>query len=241
MNPVPSFSNPVVIKAGIQAPERARRVLVQPGAAAAGEGQVDRAPETVAPSGQWLSDAALAALIERARLDGRREARHEAEAAAKQAAEEVLARRVAQIQREQSDKWKGLAKALADQMATLRVGLEAQTSEWTFAAVRRFVGDACSAPALVVAAVRQVLAQANLAGGLTVRLHPKEFELVQRAGLLEAASWPADVAFAPDADLEFGGCLIEAAHERLDARLEVQLELLREQLDQLRHGRLEAA
>lgn len=191
--------------------------------------------------GRWVSDAELQALRDHCRTKGREEglaegrqqaqdtARDEAQREAKAQLEQELKTRQDKHAKEQAEKWRSLATALAQQAQGLREQLEAEVTEWTFAAVTRLLGQ--RPPEQVAAAVRQVLAEAKLDEPLTVLLHPQDLPAVQ------GEDWPAQVRFAADEHVKLGGCRVQSAHQTLDARLEVQLELLREALDAARKER----
>lgn len=206
--------------------------------------------ETVAPTvepGVWMTRAELDQLIKRgidqARREGEEEGRKAAERFALQKAErEVKARfdlelkeRQDRYAREQADKWRGLATALADQAQMLREQLTAEVTEWTFIAVNRLLGQ--QVPEDVAAVVRQILDEAKLDGPLTVLLHAQDLASLEACRATSADNWPVDVRFAVSERVGLGGCLIHSDTQTLDARLEVQLALLRETLNDARRRR----
>ncbi|MGM9485060.1 FliH/SctL family protein [Roseateles sp. NT4] len=205
-----------------------------------GGAPVQMAPEAPREPGRWISEAELQALAERCLAQGREEGaaleRKKAEATAREDAQrqakaqletELEAFRQKQA-RENSEKWRGLAVALAQQAQSLRDQLQAELTEWTFVAVCRLLGQ--QSRELVTAAVLQVLADAKLHEPLTVLLHAKDLAALD----VHDDVWPAHVKLAADERIQLGGCLVQSAHQTLDARLEVQLELLRELLDTAR-------
>lgn len=193
--------------------------------------------------GRWISEAELRALAEKCIAQGREEGaaqgRKQAEAAAR---EEAQRQTKAQLEtelktyqdkqaKENADKWRSLATALAQQAQSVRDQLQGELTEWTFLAVCRLMGQ-CPQE-YVSAAVQQVLGEAKLNEPLTVLLHAQDLATID----MEADSWPTHVTLAADERVKLGGCLVQSAHQTLDARLEVQLDLLREQLDIARHER----
>lgn len=179
---------------------------------------------------------------ERARKEGLLRGRQEAESRARaeaathaklELAHELKAREAA-LAHEQAEKWRGLVTALATQITALRAELEAEVTEWTFLAIVRLLGD--RPRALVQAAVRQVLEAAQLNEPVTVLLHAEDLPVFEDGG----ADWSAHVRFAADARVNLGGCLVQTKHQTLDARLEVQLGVLRDLLDAARRGQRES-
>lgn len=200
-------------------------------------------PVPAAP-GIWISQAELAAMREQClaqgweqgMAEGRQQAEQEARARAEHEARLHLEQEVRALQdklaREQADKWRGLASALAAQMQGLRGHLEAELTEWTFIAIARLLGQRW--PRHVADAVRQVLAEARLDGPLTVLLHARDLAAVEMAGAAVSESWPPGLQFLADERVQLGGCLVQSPVQTLDARLEVQLALLRDRLDAAR-------
>jgi flagellar biosynthesis/type III secretory pathway protein FliH len=193
--------------------------------------------------GTWMAADELEALRASCLAEGRALGASEAEKRALQAAQ---AQAAAKLQREldermaaqasaQAEKWRSLATNLATQAQSLRETLEAEVSEWTFAAVTRLLGKVSAEG--VAASVRQVLAEVRLFEALTVLLHPQDFAALQRSRHQDPLAWPATVDFRPDELIQLGGCRIQSPHLNLDARLEVQLALLRESLDRSRRCR----
>ncbi|MDR7268215.1 flagellar biosynthesis/type III secretory pathway protein FliH [Pelomonas saccharophila] len=197
--------------------------------------------------GIWISQANLEALKDRCIKQGRAEGEEQGRRLAQQAAQlradsEAKARLEQELKglqdrhaREQAEKWRGLASALASQTQALREQLEAEVTEWTFVAVVRLLGQRAAEDAAAV--VRKVLAESRLEGSLTVLLHAQDLASLVAGGAMASDAWPANVIFAADAKVGLGGCLIQSDVQTLDARLEVQLELLRERLDKLRRQR----
>ena len=208
-----------------------------------------QAQATPVEPGIWIGRAELDAMREhclaqgweRGMADGRQQAQQEVRARAEREArlhfEQELRARQDKLAREQAEKWRGLAAALAEQMQALRVGLEAELTEWAFIAVARLLGR--RAPEDVAGAVRQVLAEARLDGPLTVLLHPQDLAGVELAHAADTEAWPARMQFAADERVQLGGCLVQSPVQTLDARLEVQLALLRDSLNAARLQRVE--
>lgn len=193
--------------------------------------------------GRWMSESDLDALLAQAFEDGlhrgrqqgeqqeREAAQRDAEHRAKQALDRALADHQARAQRLQGETWRSLAATLADQLQALKTQLEAEVTEWTFVAATRLLGQASEEQ--VQSAVRQVLAQARLRGPVQVLVHADDLALLTH----DAAEWAEGVSFAADPAVALGGCLVRSPHETVDARVEVQLQFLRDALDAARRDR----
>ncbi|HEY9109631.1 MAG TPA: FliH/SctL family protein [Roseateles sp.] len=208
-------------------------------------------PAEPAPAGMWITEQDLASLkrqwTDQAREQGRAQGQQEAQEIAQQKAhadasaklDRELKARDEKAAKEQAEKWRSLATTLAQQLQALRDQLEAEVSEWSFIAVTRLLGQRSRED--VVAAVRHVLSDARLDAPVTVLLHAQDLAFVEAARAADPAAWPADLVFSVSDKLPLGGCLVQSPMQTLDARLEVQLGLLREALDLARHQRQEEA
>jgi len=184
--------------------------------------------------------------FEEGRVQGRDEAdqsaRERADAEAQIRLDEQLKMARDQLIKEYADlsaqKWRSLAAALAAQARALRDELEAEVTEWTFVAAARLLGD--GGHLQVPGVVRQVLKEAGVRDPMTVLLHADDLSLVVEDHESSPDRWPAEVTFAADERVSVGGCLLASPAQTIDARFEVQLELLREALDQARRERREA-
>lgn len=98
--------------------------------------------------------------------------------------------------------------------------------EIVFAAVCRLLGAAAASRSAVASMVHSLTAQEREPGQVRVRLHPQDLATLEApGGLLDAR-----LSLLPDPSIELGGCLIDSPRGTLDARLELQLERLREEL-----------
>lgn len=225
-----------VLKAGMVAAAPPSRVVLR--------GVAPQGNAAASEPGVWLGQAELDAMLAHAAEQGFRrgldqgsqqalaEMRREVEREARVRFERELKESRDRLARDQLEKWRGLAVALAAQAQALRDRLEAEVTEWTFIATSRLLGRHGSED--VVAAVRQVLADARWDGPLTVLLHADDLAVVEAGRAANAEAWPAHLRFAADARVRLGGCLVQSTVQTLDARLEVQLGLLRSQLDEAR-------
>lgn len=194
-------------------------------------------------AGRWITDAELRRLTAQAYEQGHMvglgegrqqalaDAQEEAQLQSRRALEVEVQRLQHQLAQEQADRWQSLSRTLEEQLRILRGQLQTEVTEWTFIAICRLLGP--QTPDHVAASVRQVLADAQLDTPLTVLLHPQDLPAMD----LRTGPWPAGVQLASDDRVALGGCIVQAGHQSLDARLEVQLALLREALDEARRQR----
>jgi flagellar assembly protein FliH len=208
-------------------------------------------PAEPAPAGMWITEQELASLkrqwTDQAREQGRAQGQQEAQELAEQKAradasaklDRELKSRDDKHAKEQAEKWRGLATALAAQLQSLRDQLEAEVSGWSFIAVTRLLGQ--SQREDVAAAVRHVLVDARLDAPATVLVHAQDLAVIEAARAADPDAWPAELRFAASDKVSLGGCLVQSPVQTLDARLEVQLALLREALDLARYQRRQEA
>jgi flagellar assembly protein FliH len=85
-------------------------------------------------------------------------------------------------------------------------------------------GQAAASREDALAIVRTAAAQVRETQGLRVRVHPEDAEWLGWQG--NAAGWNLQA----DPSVALGGCIVESSQGSLDARLELQLERLRDAL-----------
>jgi flagellar assembly protein FliH len=88
------------------------------------------------------------------------------------------------------------------------------------------------------AMVRQVLARVGQEEGVAVRLHPQDCAALRNGGkaLLPGRNGRMKVELVADEAVSLGGCVVETTGGSLDARIETQIQRLRETLLKVRHG-----
>lgn len=190
-----------------------------------------------APTGVVLTLAELEARLDAARQEGAALAAESAQAAAREAMEAQLARRLERIAKDQAEKWRQLAMALAGQMVEVRERFEADVAQAVFVATCRLVGETAFSEKQVAHHVRQVLVEAGMPESARVLLHRDDLGAVLAAQQHAPDDWPEQISFAADGGVAVGGCLIETDVQQFDARLEVQLALLHERLELARAQR----
>lgn len=171
-------------------------------------------------------------------LEARRAAAEERGLAA---AERQLQDRLAVMQQEADARSAAQAAQLDKVLAALlasRSGLLAEADdllvEVVHGALCRMLGEGNAARALVAATVAGVLREVRDNAPVQVYLHPEDMDLLQ--GLAGSVA-NARLQLAADSRVELGGCLVETARGTLDARLELQLQAMREALLAARRAR----
>ena len=103
--------------------------------------------------------------------------------------------------------------------------------EIVFTAVVRILGQAFEHREAVVAAVQQAIRSSRERRRLVVRVAPRDLALINnyRSAVFEGAT-TSELEVVADEQVKLGGCVLEGASGDLDARLETQLERLRETL-----------
>lgn len=150
------------------------------------------------------------------------------------------ARRQAQADRERA-RAEGYREGLAHWTeAVLRVteardsslrDCERQLIELATSVARKIIGAELSLdPASIVAIVRQALSGVRREKSLTIEVHPSHLEAIRAKlkALAEAIGGARDLHVAADSSVEPGGCVVQTEFGVIDARLDVQLEVLRE-------------
>jgi flagellar assembly protein FliH len=96
---------------------------------------------------------------------------------------------------------------------------------------QKLVGDLPISVPMVEAAVRDALLQVEGTEQLTVRLHPADLDLLQKAGSpvlnTEASN---ECRFLGSAEVTRGGCLVQTRFGIVDARRETKFDLLKRNL-----------
>jgi flagellar assembly protein FliH len=103
--------------------------------------------------------------------------------------------------------------------------------EIVFVAVTKILGAGFATREAVVAAVREAIRCCKERGRMLVKVAPQDFELLnaRRRELLEDGS-ASEVELVADEQVKWGGCVLEGTSGNLDARLETQLQRLRDTL-----------
>ncbi len=176
----------------------------------------------------------LSEAIERAEERARRiveEAHEEAEAIRSRAAEEG--------RREGREELVDLVADVRRRYRTIQEEAEQDMLDLAFRIARRLVGrEIDREPEVVEEMIADSLEHVRGKRQVVVHVHPDDLpHLEEQREALSRQLDGAAIYFEGRADLERGGCLIETATERIDARLEMQLEQLREAIEGERSSR----
>ena len=101
-------------------------------------------------------------------------------------------------------------------------GAEAQIVELVIEAARLVLSEAAVDPLVTVDTVRRAIERAGGQPVVRVHVHPERVQVVNDAFRGDEVGWAA----LPDGAIEIGGCVIDTAQGRIDARLDVQLEAI---------------
>jgi len=205
-------------------------------------GQTIRSPSTVAS--QNLGADALNSAVEQARHTVLTQIKVEAEAARELGRQRGLREGrltgVEEVKQEFASEI-GRVRSIADKLPqALKDGItdhEDTLVAIAFEAVCKILGDAAVTHDGVRAIVRQAATRTPAAKKITVRLHAADLALLTKAEILDAVL-PSGitVSWAADKHVSLGGCLIEGDGGTLDARLETQIDRVRETLVTARQG-----
>jgi flagellar biosynthesis/type III secretory pathway protein FliH len=160
-----------------------------------------------------------------AHAKGREEGRAEGEAAA-----------AAKYDRNLQDLRKGIRgvlEALSREKAALFLGFEGEAVALAGSAIRRvFEGVAESHAEAVLPLLRKAVAALGDASGITVRINPADFEVIEggRSFWLPLESALKDIRIAHDARIPKGGCLVESDSTSVEMRAADLAERIGEEL-----------
>lgn len=193
------------------------------------------AAQSTAPAPVVMTQSEWQLELAKARAEGARDAEAELSTRVQQQLEADWQKRWDRLQRDNAEKWRALALAMAEQASQLRQSVEDQVTEVAFVVAVRMLGERASQAEWIRTLVQGVLNESGMDDAVRVLLHPDDFEALGRAHI--DSPHEGSIAFVADERVQSGGCLIEGPGQSIDARLEVQLSMLRQQLDQVRHAR----
>jgi flagellar biosynthesis/type III secretory pathway protein FliH len=171
----------------------------------------DNAP----PSAEELRQAELSARYQLGWADGER----------------ALAEKLLQQRAELHQLAQGVLESLRQAVPQVIRETESTLVALTLAVSEKLVAGIPISAAMVEASVRDALAEVEGAAHFTVRLHPADLELLQKAGspLLTPAAGQ-EFCFLASSDVTRGGCLVETNFGTVDGRRETKLDLLKKNL-----------
>lgn len=195
-------------------------------------------------AGQARAQQALDASVEEMKALGLEEGRRaglqeglELAGAQNQRTQEEIHREAQALQARSVEKLDGLLRSACAGLVQWRMDWEDEIVAIIHEAVCRILGDAAPKATAVRSTVRQLLAEHGARAQIAVHVHPDD--LAALAGVAEEAS--ANWKWVADKTVSLGGVILRSPEGSLDARLETQLQSLREALMTVRLERASAA
>lgn len=181
---------------------------------------------------QAAADEARQAGFEQGRLEGLRRAEEEAAAEIGQLRSRLESEAQAAV-RQQLERLRAVMSGIAPQIQQLLSNAEDDLLALSHEALCRVLGQQAAVPEVLRGMVRDLLGQARLHGEVRAHVHPDDFVAVSGRALVIAEDW----IWVADPQVQMGGVHLQSAEGSLDARLETQLESLRQRLLQVRDER----
>jgi flagellar biosynthesis/type III secretory pathway protein FliH len=146
--------------------------------------------------------------------------------------EKALSEKLYQQRAEMQELAQGLFESLRKAVPQVRRDTENQMISLALAVSQKLVADLPISNAMVEAAVREAVAQAEGTAQMTVRLHRDDLELLQKSDspLLKRGEESNDFRLLASPEVTRGGCMVETNFGTIDARRETKLELLKRSL-----------
>jgi flagellar assembly protein FliH len=175
--------------------------------------------------------------FEEGRVEGFEKGRAEGLQAGQAAAYEAAASAF----RERLDRLDKLLRDLPAQIDRRLIATEDDMVDTVFAAVCRIAGESATSEDGIRSIVRTAVAQLRTRPITAIRVHPNDLAGLQSDSEFEALVQrhhaETHLQWIPDERVKLGGCIVESPEGSLDARLEIQLQGLRELLLQVRSAR----
>jgi flagellar assembly protein FliH len=123
----------------------------------------------------------------------------------------------------------GALKALRQAVPQVVRDTENTLVSFALSVAQKLVSDLPISVNMVEAAVRDAVAQVEGAAHFTIRLHPGDMELLQKAQspLLNALDDGREFRFLSSPEVTRGGCLVQTQFGTVDARRETKFDLLK--------------
>lgn len=122
-----------------------------------------------------------------------------------------------------------LAESMQRAQGERNGALQAFAAEFALAVTVRLLGAAAPTREGVLALAASALAQVPPGAALKLRVHARDAQLLQQF-VLQRVQGGEPIEVVADANVELGGCLIDTPTGTLDARLESQLQALKQGL-----------
>ncbi len=146
--------------------------------------------------------------------------------------ERALSEQLVKQRNELHELAQGALKALREAVPQAIHDAENMVVSLALEVAQKLVSDMPISVPMVEASIRDALAQVEGTAQFTVRLHPADLELLQRAGssLVSGADASGDIRFLGSPDVARGGCLVQTRFGTVDARRETKFDLLKRTL-----------
>lgn len=97
---------------------------------------------------------------------------------------------------------------------------------------QKLIGDMPVSVPMIESAVRDALNKVEGTAQFTIRLHPADLELLQKAEspLLSSGDGASEFRFLPSPEVTRGGCVVQTRFGTVDARRETKLDLIKSTL-----------
>lgn len=179
------------------------------------------------------------------RAQGSEEAQRLASQAAEQAARELQAhaeRTIQELRQQAQAAYQariqvldGLVAALPPQVEARLAAAEDDMLALCFEVVCRVLGESAARPEMLRAQLNRAMDSLRHRRLVAVHLHPDDLAALERDhGLAANRPGGKEIQWIADAQVALGGCILQSPEGGLDARLETQLDALRDLLQQTR-------
>jgi flagellar assembly protein FliH len=223
---------------GLQAEVRKIPVQVQPRAYGQGQSAAEQAPSQAPPQAPPAAAPPVAAPVMptyeeyKQRLGLELDVlRQQAIASGKEEGLKLAWQTAEEHYRRQLETLRALMESVRDARQRYVEDIGDEAVEIVFVAVSRILGAGFATREVAVAAVQEAIRSCKERGRMLVKVAPEDFKVLnaQRRELLEVGS-ASEVELVADEQVKWGGCLLEGTSGNLDARLETQLQRLRDTL-----------
>lgn len=138
------------------------------------------------------------------------------------------AAKVAQEQSKETEALKALVQSMQKEQAKLIQQAEDAAVEIGFAAAAKILGQTQVDQRLLIAMVRQAMRKVSDREGLVISLSETDCERMEavKTNSPQGSQW-SKIEFKPDTTLEQGGCIVRSRAGSLEARLDYQLQEIR--------------
>lgn len=157
------------------------------------------------------------------------------------AAKEAMAEARRQVEAEFNEQISALAelaKSLSEERQRLIEMAEDTAVEIGYSATVKILGESRVDEALVAGIVKHALRQVAKKESLVVRVSPRDYQRIVRViRIEEQTGYWAGIQLKADESIQIGGCILDTSAGTLDARLDIQMQTLRDLLLDVRAQR----